>query len=118
MTEGNGKRTVWILLLVIALVTTGFIAGCSSPSQPSQTSPGQTTTAPGGAQTTTSATMTTPVPGSVKAVDFNTLIPFLPNAPAGWTAADPDGMTSQYQGGSWSMATREYTNAANESIGR
>ena len=116
MREGNSKRTVWILLLVIALVTTGIIAGCSSPSQPSQTSPGQTTTAPGGTLVTTSPTTTTPAPGSVKAVDFNMLIPLLPNAPAGWTADDPSGMTSQYQGGSWSMATRDYTNAANDTI--
>jgi len=87
-----------------------MIAGCSSPSQPPQGGPGQTQTAPSGPQ------QTTPVPGSVKAVDFNTLISFLPNAPAGWTAADPTGMTNQYQGGSWSLASRDYTNSANDSI--
>jgi hypothetical protein len=113
MSKREVKNFSGILLLGIMVVVACAIAGCSSSPQggTNQTPTVTTTTLPA----TTIAT-TTPVPGSVTAVDFNTLITFLPNAPAGWTADDPYGMTNQYQGGSWSMASREYTNAANDSI--
>jgi hypothetical protein len=108
------KKFSRVLLLGVVVVLVCVIAGCSSqqPSSNATQTPAGTTTA----QPVTTAATTTPAPGSVTAVDFNTLITFLPNAPAGWTAADPYGMTNQYEGGSWSMASREYTNAANDSI--
>jgi hypothetical protein len=37
------------------------------------------------------------------------MLPLLPNAPAGWTAEDPQGMTMTMQEGTYSFATREYT---------
>ncbi|MDH7593971.1 MAG: hypothetical protein QHG99_06440, partial [Methanomicrobiales archaeon] len=48
------------------------------------------------------------------AVDFNLLIPFLPAAPAGWTADEPTGGRFTAQDGSWSMVSRQYSNIADE----
>lgn len=116
MRTKDAKKIAWVLLLGFALLMTCSIAGCSAPPQQPPGGAGQTQGGPIGAQQTTTAVTTRPAPGSVNAVDFNTLIPLLPTVPAGWTADDPTGMTNQYQGGSWSMAMREYTNVANDNI--
>jgi hypothetical protein len=101
--EKNTRSPIgWVIIVVILIAGASVIAGCM-------------TNAPsGGTQTTTSTTApavtaTRPAPGSVKAIDFNLLIPFLPNAPAGWTAEDPDGMTMNYENGSWTTASRSYS---------
>jgi hypothetical protein len=111
------KRTVfrisWIAIVVIIIVCACSIAGCTTnlPSGGSNVPSGSSGTGLQGTQSTTvpAVTATRPAPGSVKAIDFNLLIPFLPNAPAGWTAEDPDGMTMNFQDGSWTTATRSYS---------
>lgn len=103
--ETMNKRTVfrisWIAIIVIMIVCTCSITGCMTNLPSGGSGSGQQGTAP----TTTAR----PAPGSVKAIDFNLLIPFLPNAPAGWTAEDPDGMTMTFQEGSYTTASRSYS---------
>jgi hypothetical protein len=108
--ESMHERTVfrisWITIVVIIIVCACSITGCMTNAPSGGSGPGQQGT-PG--TTAPAVTATRPAPGSVKAIDFNLLIPFLPNAPAGWTAEDPDGMTMNYQDGSWTTATRSYS---------
>jgi hypothetical protein len=99
-------RVSWITVVVIMIVCACSIAGCITNVPSTGSSPGQQGTQ---STTTPTVTVTRPAPGSVKAIDFNLLIPFLPNAPAGWTAEDPDGMTMNYQDGSWTTASRSYS---------
>jgi hypothetical protein len=54
-------------------------------------------------------TVNRPAAGSVKAVDWNLLKPFLPAAPAGWTAQDPDGSNIADLDTTWSIASRSYS---------
>ncbi|MCK9591958.1 MAG: hypothetical protein M0Q91_08125 [Methanoregula sp.] len=99
------SRVGWITLVVIMIAGVSVIAGCMTNAPSGGTGPGQQTAT----TTASSSTATRPVPGSVKAVDFNQLIPFLPDAPSGWTAEDPDGMTMNYENGSWTTASRSYS---------
>lgn len=114
-------RNWCIALLTILVMGACVIAGCSQPTgQP----PGSTTTTsttitisatatPTGTGIqpvgTTSPTSTRPAAGSVRAIDFSLMLPLLPNAPAGWTAGDPQGATLTVTGGAYSFASREYT---------
>lgn len=99
------------------LVGASVIAGCiSNPpsvgSGPNQKGT-QEITAPA-TPTAPTVTLNRPAPGSVKAVDYNLLIPLLPNAPAGWTAGDPGGMNILDQDVLWAIATRSYSSGANK----
>ncbi len=87
-------------LLALCLMTAGCTGttdttgGASSGAGPAATT--SVTAAPGGA------------PGSVTAVSYTALIAFLPDAPAGWTAEDPAGMTWADEESQWTWATRDY----------
>jgi hypothetical protein len=105
MDEIRVSRIGWITIIVIMIVGFCIITGCMTNAPSGGTSPGQQTTG----TPTPVVTTTRPAPGSVKAVDFNLLIPFLPDAPAGWTAEDPDGMTMTFENGSWTTASRSYS---------
>ncbi|MEM2933519.1 MAG: hypothetical protein QXL78_01190 [Methanocellales archaeon] len=83
-----------MLLVAIAL----SVSGCAGPSPPPAT-PILTPTPIGTA---------TPRPGSVPAVDFNELIKFLPHAPSGYEAREPQGGKITTQEGSYSYASRDY----------
>lgn len=96
------------LIFPALLVVLGFCllaAGCTSSSSdtptPQVTAGATAAPAPG---TTSSGG----VPGSVTAVSYTALIPFLPGAPAGWTADDPAGFTMTDQGSQWTWAGRDY----------
>jgi hypothetical protein len=103
----------WIALLTILVIGVCIIAGCSQPSGQGTGTPtvtGTATPAGTGIQTVgTTIPATRPPAGSVQAVDFNLMLPLLPNAPAGWTAEDPQGATLTMQDGAYSFASREYT---------
>ena len=73
-------------------------AGCTSSSSDT------TTPAPAAGTTVSGAARE-----NVTAVPFETLIPFLPAAPAGWTAEEPAGITMAVEDGQWTWATRDYT---------
>lgn len=107
--DSMDKRTVsrlpWITIVVIMIVCACSITGCMTNAPSGGTGPGQQSTI----TAAPTLTATRPAPGSVKAVDFNLLIPFLPNAPTGWTAEDPDGMTMNIENGSWTTASRSYS---------
>jgi len=96
----------WITLVGILIVGVSGIAGCMTNAPSGGSGPVQQGT-PG--TTPSAVTATRPAPGSVKAVDFTLLIPFLPDAPSGWTAEDPDGMTMNFENGSWTTASRSYS---------
>jgi hypothetical protein len=102
MEKNTRSRISWVIIVVILIVGVSVIAGCMTNAPSGGTPATTSTTAP-------AVTPTRPAPGSVKAIDFNLLIPFLPNAPAGWTAEDPDGMTMNYENGSWTTASRSYS---------
>jgi hypothetical protein len=120
----------WITIVVIMIAVFSIIAGCAStapsggsaPAQqatlvttPETTAPNQEVTGETAVPLQTLAPMVTvnrPAAGSVKAVDWNLLKPFLPNAPAGWTAQDPDGSNIADLDTSWSIASRSYSGGA------
>lgn len=101
--------SLWIVLTVVVIC---LVAGCatSPPTESPQPTP---TTA-----TSTTVPSTTSIPGTtrapVQAVDFNLLMKFLPDAPAGWTADEPTGGRFTTQEGSWSSVSREYKNIVND----
>ena len=78
-------------------------AGCTSSSSDT-TTPEAATTAPAAGTTVSGAAR-----GSVTAVPFETLITFLPAAPAGWTAEEPVGITMAVEDGQWTWSSRDYT---------
>jgi hypothetical protein len=47
---------------------------------------------------------------AIEAVDYNTLIWYLPYAPDGWEEGESDGMTFNIDDGTWSVATLGYSN--------
>ncbi|MDK2862665.1 MAG: hypothetical protein PWQ46_375 [Methanomicrobiaceae archaeon] len=47
--------------------------------------------------------------GSVTAVPYTALVPFLPDAPAGWTAEDPFGASWTIEEAQWTWASRDYS---------
>jgi hypothetical protein len=121
MVQRRLLRNEWIVLLAVLAIGACMIAGCSQPSDQGTTTTttvtgtatpaGTGTTTPAGTATPVGTTIpaTRPAPGSVQAIDFNLMLPFLPNAPAGWTAEDPQGATLTTQEGAYSFASREYT---------
>lgn len=88
-------------------------AGCTGTSDTTETTPYGTsstgtavaTTVPAAAGTTVSGA----AEGSVTAVSYTALIPFLPNAPAGWTAEEPIGSSLTIEDGQWTWASRDYS---------
>jgi PGF-CTERM protein len=50
------------------------------------------------------------------AVQFSTLIEFLPDAPSGWTGEEPFGMVYTVEDGTWSMATENYAKSDTEDV--
>jgi hypothetical protein len=94
-----------------------MIAGCttSSTSSRSGSSPQEISeTQPPSPSITNTVTLNRSASGSVKAVDFNLLIPLLPDAPMGWTAKDPEGIAIPEQDGSWTIASRSYSSGENK----
>lgn len=128
MKQMKFSHPVWIAAVVLMITGALFIAGCSSNTPSGGTGPaGQgspETTAPATTVTTVTVTYTIPpepvvtlnrpAAGSVKAVDYTRLVPFLPAAPAGWTAAEPEGSDISEQDASWSMASRTYAGSAGQ----
>jgi len=116
MIERRVSRSGWITIVVIMVVGASVIAGCMTNAPQGGSGPGQQgtqgTTAP--TVITPSITSTRPAPGSVTAVDFNLLIPFLPNAPTGWTADDPQGETMNETAEVWTTASRTYSLGENK----
>ena len=113
--------------MVMLITGASIIAGCSSNAPPGGSSPTlqgspETTAPPTRASSATPAapalppvpdvTLDRPAPGSVQAVDFTRLIPFLPAAPAGWVAGEPEGTEIKEQDVSWTIASRRYTSGA------
>ncbi|KLK88440.1 hypothetical protein SZ63_05320 [Methanoculleus sediminis] len=80
-------------------------AGCTSSSSDTDTPQATGTTVPAAASTTASGATA----GSVTAVPYTALIPFLPNAPAGWTAEEPVGASWTVEDGQWTWASRDYS---------
>ncbi|MDN7012604.1 hypothetical protein FGW20_06030 [Methanoculleus sp. FWC-SCC3] len=88
-------------------------AGCTGTSDTIETTPYETsstgtaeaTTAPAAAGTTVSGA----AEGSVAAVSYTGLIPFLPNAPAGWSAEEPVGASLAVEDDQWTWASRDYS---------
>jgi len=95
----------WIGLIVVLLACACIVAGCSSNTEQPPGSSSQPISTTQAAATTAAR----PAAGSVQAIDFNLLLPLLPNAPPGWTADEPQGMKMTVQEGTYSFATREYT---------
>jgi len=133
MHERTVFRVRWITLVVIMIAGASVIAGCTSappggsapagqetPVTPQETAKETTAAEPAATQETdipvqTLAPMVTvnrPAGGSVKVVDWNLLKPFLPGAPAGWTAQDPDGSDIADLDTTWSIASRSYSGGA------
>ncbi len=104
------RKTIFPALLIVLGICL-LAAGCTST--PPDTAPPQTT-----ATTTTAEATTAPVAGttvsgaaqgSATAVPFAALISFLPGAPAGWTADEPQGATWTDQDVQWTWASRDYS---------
>lgn len=92
------------LLVVLGLCL--FAAGCTSNSSETtdpEVTPGATTIPASGTPVSGAAK------GSVSAVPFAALIPFLPDAPSGWTANEPSGASWTVEDGQWTWATRDYS---------
>jgi len=103
-------KLIFPALVVVLGICLCMTAGCTSDS--SDTTTPEATTAATPAATTAPAAGTTvsgAAKGSVTAVPFATLIPFLPGAPAGWTADEPAGASWTIEDGQWTWATREYS---------
>ena len=103
MKTSSRKLIFPALLVVLGLCL--LTAGCTSDS--SDTTTPQVTagaTAAPAAGTTSSER----VPGSVTAVSYTALIPFLPDGPAGWTAEEPTGFTVTDPDAQWTWVSREY----------
>lgn len=94
---------IFIIFLTIGLLLT---AGCADPEPVAENG-----VVPDPARTPDP--VTTPEPGAVQAVSYTQLVPFLPDAPAGWTAGEPDGATLTMHDWSWATAERDYRNVAN-----
>lgn len=104
------RKTIFPVLLIVLGICL-LAAGCTS-TPPDTTAPQTTatttteaTTAPAAAGTTVSGA----AEGYVTAVPFAALIPFLPDAPAGWTADEPQGATWTDQEVQWTWASRDYS---------
>jgi hypothetical protein len=133
MHERTPFRLRWIIIVVIMIAGASVIAGCTSNTPSGGSAPAQQGTPVTTQETTRQVTQETaqdtdvptltlapvvtvirPAGGSVKAVDWNLLKPFLPAAPAGWTAADPEGTNMNEQDASWTLATRSYSGGADK----
>jgi len=53
---------------------------------------------------------------ATQAVDYNELILYLPSAPFGWHAGEPQGFSFTHEEGTWSMASADYTMAGAEDM--
>jgi PGF-CTERM protein len=51
-----------------------------------------------------------------QAVEYSKLIPFLPKAPSGWEAGEPQGFSFTHEEGTWSMASSDYSKAGAEDV--
>jgi PGF-CTERM protein len=51
-----------------------------------------------------------------QAVEYSKLIPFLPKAPSGWEAGEPQGFSFTHEEGTWSMASSDYSRAGAEDV--
>lgn len=94
-----------ILGLFALLALCPMTTGCTGTSDTTdETSSGTTPTATAGATGVSGAAK-----GSVTAVPFTALIPFLPDAPAGWTAEDPVGASTTIEDAQWTWVSRDYS---------
>jgi len=100
-----------LVMLGICLLAAGCTSASSDTTTPQTTTYGTSVTGTAVATTTPAAgtTVSGAAAGSVSAVPFATLIPFLPGAPAGWTAEEPSGASLVVEDGQWTFASREYT---------
>ena len=99
----TSSKLLFPALIVVLGICLCMTAGCTSSSSDT-TTPEAATTAPAAGTTVSGAAR-----GSVTAVPFETLITFLPAAPAGWTAEEPVGITMAVEDGQWTWASRDYT---------
>jgi PGF-CTERM protein len=51
-----------------------------------------------------------------QAVEYSKLTPFLPKAPSGWEAGEPQGFSFTHEEGTWSMASSDYSKAGAEDV--
>lgn len=109
MKENYGKKIMLVPLLALIVIGFCLATGCTDSQVPNVPGTGEHQTLAATQTSAGQAAANTPAPGSVKAVHFNSLIPFLPGAPVGWEAAEADGMTMTVENDEWSWATREYT---------
>ncbi|WP_214041181.1 hypothetical protein [Methanoculleus sp.] len=103
------RKTIFPALFIVLGICL-LAAGCTST--PPDTNAPQTTAATTTEATTAPAAGTTvsgAAEGSVSAVPYAALIPFLPGAPAGWTAGEPAGATWTADDGQWTWASRDYS---------
>lgn len=90
------------IILIFAIVALILMSGCTGTDTSTQTEKTTEEDRP-------SSTHAKPEPGSVPTVHFSKLIEFLPSAPSGWTAGEPQGFMYNIEKGSWSMANKEFT---------
>lgn len=95
------------MLLVALGICLCMTAGCTSDSSDTTTPEATTPPASGTASGTTASGAA--AKGSATAVPFATLITYLPDAPAGWTAEEPFGATWTVEDGQWTWAFRDYS---------
>ncbi len=112
----RGFLILVMLMVVVALIATGCNGGEEPTPEPTATpegSPSATATpAETGEPEPTMGPL--PSPGDVDPVNFSELIPYLPEAPAGWEAEEPDGFTGKFQDWWWSQASRNYTQSGTD----
>jgi len=99
----TSSKLLFPALIVVFGICLCMMAGCTSSSSDT-TTPEAATPAPAAGTTVSGAAR-----GSVTAVPFETLITFLPAAPAGWTAGESVGITTTVEDGQWTWASRDYT---------
>src|SRR5690349_22847969 len=57
-----------------------------------------------------------PAPDSPEVVDYHKLLPLLPDAPAGWTADEPEGSTSEVGGFTLTNVHRDYKKGNGDNV--
>jgi hypothetical protein len=102
MMKMNTKKLRMLTLLTVLVVGVVLISGCvEAPEEKAPTPTPQ--------EEVTPTEEVRPEPGTVPAVHFSKLIPFLPDPPSGWVGEEPSGMMMTSDEWTWSTADRHYT---------
>lgn len=113
--EMKTKKLGVLIILVVLVIGAVLISRRAKPEE--KTGPGGITVPSGFTRTPTEEApaeevtpeKARPEPGSVTAVHFSKLIPFLPEPPSGWVGESPYGEIVSFEEGSWSNVRRTYT---------